>query len=229
MRRTKILTKKNQVILYKKLTDYLKEILSDEENYSTFEDLYQEAKRVKSYGNIRYLTPSLITEWLQGLPIGTAYATYDICVMIMDFLGLDKSYVGKLGDDDSIYIESQTDIDSYYWDTLGEIIYQQHLESLYKKRKTSGGVVMNKYQKGKEKTRNENGKDRKTSGGVGMEDFKIGNFATIQDFVGYAEAYYLPLLDKLSEKNSVITDEDRNLLAFLHSDLTSFVNNYNEV
>ena len=62
-----------------------------------------------------------------------------------------------------------------------------------------------------------------------MEDFKIGNFATIQDFVGYAEAHYLPLLDKLSEKNSVITDEDRNLLAFLHSDLTSFVNNYNEV
>ena len=132
MRRTKILTKKNQVILYKKLTDYLKEILSDEENYSTFEDLYQEATRVKAYGNSRYITPSLIAEWLKGLPIGTEYVTYDICVMIMDFLGLDKNYVGKLGDDDSIYIESQTDIDSYYWDTLGEIIYQQHLESLYR-------------------------------------------------------------------------------------------------
>lgn len=62
-----------------------------------------------------------------------------------------------------------------------------------------------------------------------MKGFKIGNFTTIQDFVWYAEAHYLPLLDKLSEKNSVITDEDRNLLAFLHSDLTSFVNNYNEV
>ena len=132
MRRTKILTKKNQVILYKKLTDYLKEILSDEENYSTFEDLYREAKRVKAYGNIRYLAPSLIAEWLRGLPIGTEYVTYDICVMIMDFLGLDKSYAEKLGDDDSIYVESQTDIDSYYWDTLGEIIYQQHLESLYR-------------------------------------------------------------------------------------------------
>ena len=131
MRRIKILTKKNQVILYKKLTGYLKEVLDGEENYSTFEDLYQEAKRVKVYGNIRYLTPSLITEWLRGLPIGTEYATYDICLMIMDFLGLDKNYVGKLGDDDSIYIESQTDIDSYYWDTLGEIIYQQHLKSLY--------------------------------------------------------------------------------------------------
>lgn len=132
MRRTKILTKKNQVILYKKLTDYLKEVLDGEENYSTFEDLYQEAKRVKSYGNIRYLTPSLIAEWLRGLPISTEYVTYGICIMILRFLNLDESYVGKLGDDDSIYIESQTDIDSYYWDTLGEIIYQQHLKSLYR-------------------------------------------------------------------------------------------------
>lgn len=131
MRRIKILTKKNKVILYKKLTDYLKEVLDEEENYSTFEDLYQEAKRVKVYGNIRCLTPSLITEWLQGLPVGTVYATYDICVMILGFLNLDKSYAGKLGDDDSIYVESQTDIDSYYWTTLGDIIYQQHLKSLY--------------------------------------------------------------------------------------------------
>ena len=128
MRRIKILTKKNQVILYKKLTDYLKEVLDGEENYSTFEDLYQEAKRVKVYGNIRYLTPSLIAEWLRGLPIGTEYATYNICLMIMGFLNLDKSYAAKLGDEDSIYVESQTDIDSYYWTTLGNIIYQQHLK-----------------------------------------------------------------------------------------------------
>lgn len=137
MRRTKILTEKNKFILYKKLTDYLKEVLDEEEDYSTFEDLYQEAKRVKSYGNIRYITPSLITEWLRGLPVGTVYATYDICIMILRFLNLDESYVGKLGDDDSIYIESQTDIDDYYWETLGDIIYQQHLKSLYKARKTA--------------------------------------------------------------------------------------------
>ena len=137
MRRTKILTKKNKAILYKKLTDYLKEVLDKEENYSTFEDLYQEAKRVKSYGNIRYITPSLITEWLRGLPVSTEYVTYGICVMVLRFLNLDESYVGKLGDDDSIYVESQTDIDSYYWAVLGDIIYQQHLESLYKARKTT--------------------------------------------------------------------------------------------
>ena len=136
MRRIKILTKKNQVILYKKLTDYLKEVLDGEEYYSTFEDLYQEAKRVEVYGNIRYLTPSLITEWLRGLPVGTEYVTYDICVMILRFLNMDESYAGKLGDEDSIYIESQTDIDSYYWETLGNIIYQQHLKSLYNAGKT---------------------------------------------------------------------------------------------
>lgn len=136
MRRTKILTEKNKFVLYKKLTDYLKEVLDEEENYSTFEDLYQEAKRVKVYGNIRHLTPSLITEWLQGLPVGTIYVTYDICVMILHFLDLDESYAEKLGDEDSIYIESQTDIDSYYWETLGDIIYQQHLKNLYNAGKT---------------------------------------------------------------------------------------------
>ena len=124
MRRTKILTKKNKFILYRKLTGYLKEVLDGEESYSTFEDLYQEAERVEVYGN-RHLTPSLITEWLQGLPVGTEYVTYKICIMVMGFLDLDESYAGKLGDGDSIYVESQTDIDKYYWETLGRIILRE--------------------------------------------------------------------------------------------------------
>ena len=61
-----------------------------------------------------------------------------------------------------------------------------------------------------------------------MKDFKINNFDTIQDFMSYAEAHYLPLLDRLSEKNAVITEEDRRLLSFLHDDMTSMVNNYNQ-
>ena len=138
MGKTKILTRKNQFILYTKLTDYLKEILDDEENFSTFEDLYKEAERVKVFGNIKYLTPALITEWLTGLPIGTAYITYDICIMILGFLNLDKNYAEKLGDDGSIYVESQTDMDSYYWETLGDIIYQQHFKNLYKAGKPVG-------------------------------------------------------------------------------------------
>lgn len=133
MRKTKILTRKNQAALYRKLTGYLKEVLDDEESFSTFEDLYREAERVKVCGNIKYLTPALIADWLAGLPIGTAYITYDICAMVLDFLSLDKSYAGKLGDDDSIYVESQTDIDSYYWTTLGKIIYNEHYKTLYKR------------------------------------------------------------------------------------------------
>ena len=132
MRRTKILTKRNQSILYKKLTGYLREVMDREEYFNSFEDLYQEAKRVESYGNIRYITPELITEWLTGLPIGTEYITHNICVMILRFLNLDENYAGKLGDEGSIYVESQTDIDRYYWETLGNIIYKQHLENLYK-------------------------------------------------------------------------------------------------
>ena len=132
MGKERILSRKNQLILYAKLTDYLKEVLDDEEDYSSFEDLYQEARRAKACGNVRHLAPALIAEWLAGLPIGTAYITYDICVMVLDFLGLDKSYAGKLGDADSIYVESQTDIGSYYWGTLGDIIFRQHFRSLYK-------------------------------------------------------------------------------------------------
>lgn len=135
MRKTKILTKRNKFILYLKLTDYLKDVLKDEEYYSTFEDLYKEAERVKGcrYGNFKYLTPSLITEWLQGLPLGTEYITYNICVMILKFLNLDTRYAEKLGSNDSIYIESQTDIDKYYWETLGDIIYREHF--IYKAEK----------------------------------------------------------------------------------------------
>ena len=128
MYKTKILTKKNKFILYLKLTDYLKDVLKDEEYYSTFEDLYKEAESIKGYGygNFKHLTPSLITEWLQGLPLGTEYVTYNICVMILTFLNLDARYAEKLGDADSIYVESQTDIDQYYWETLGDIIYREH-------------------------------------------------------------------------------------------------------
>ncbi len=132
MRKTKLLTKKNQGILYTKLTDYLKEVLEDEEHYYTFEDLYKEAERVMVCGKIQYLTPALIAKWLTGLPIGTTFTEYNVCVMILDFLNLDKGYAEKLGDDDSVYIESQTDIDSYYWKTLGDIIYREHFKSLCK-------------------------------------------------------------------------------------------------
>lgn len=124
----KILTVKNQVILYKKLRAYLVEILEDEENFDSFEDLYQDAYRVKVYGRLKTLTPALITQWLTGLPIGTEYMTYSICLMLLEWLNLDKNYADKLGEDNSIYLESQSDLDSFYWNTLGRIIYNEHFK-----------------------------------------------------------------------------------------------------
>lgn len=59
-----------------------------------------------------------------------------------------------------------------------------------------------------------------------MEGIVIGDFDTVQDFVFYAEAHYLPLLERLSREGSEITDRDRNLLAFLHADMTSFCSNF---
>ena len=124
----KILTVKNQTILYKKLKDYLEEILKDEEYFNSFEYLYKDAYRVKVYGRNKALTPSLITEWLMGLPIGTEYVTYKICHMILEWLNIDKNYADKLGEDSSIYLESQSDLDSFYWNTLGRIIYDEHFK-----------------------------------------------------------------------------------------------------
>ena len=124
----KILTVKNQAILYKKLRAYLVEILEDEENFDSFEDLYKEAYRVEVYEYTKTLTPALITQWLTGLPIGTEYMTYSICLMLLEWLNLDKNYVDKLGEDRSIYLESQSDLDSFYWNTLGRIIYNEHFK-----------------------------------------------------------------------------------------------------
>ena len=124
----KILTVKNRAILYKKLKAYLEEILEKEEYFNSFEDLYKDAYRVKVYGRNKALTSSLITEWLIGLPIGIEYATYRICLMILEWLNLDKNCADKLGEDSSIYLESQSDLDSFYWNTLGRIIYDEHFK-----------------------------------------------------------------------------------------------------
>ena len=86
----KILTVKNQAVLYKKLKAYLEEILKDEEYFNSFEDLYKDAYRVKVYGRNKALTPSLITEWLTGLPIGTEYETFRICLHLSHFTSLVK-------------------------------------------------------------------------------------------------------------------------------------------
>jgi hypothetical protein len=52
----------------------------------------------------------------------------------------------------------------------------------------------------------------------------FAGFDDFDSFVSYAERHYLPLLDKVSEEGYQITREDARLLAFLHDDIVSLVN-----
>ena len=62
------------------------------------------------------------------LPIGTEYETFRICLMLMEWLNIDKNYADKLGEDSSIYLESESDLDSFYLNTLGRIVYDEHFK-----------------------------------------------------------------------------------------------------
>lgn len=142
----KILTVKNQAVLYKKLKAYLEEILKEDEYFNSFEDIYKNAYRVKAYGRNRALTPALIAEWLMGLPIETEYSTYFICLMLLKWLNIDKNQVDELGKDSSIYLESQSDLDNFYWNTLGRIIYNEHFKKKVKCDRCSHILKNNEYE-----------------------------------------------------------------------------------
>ena len=61
-----------------------------------------------------------------------------------------------------------------------------------------------------------------------IKDFSFNGFDNFEQFAYYAEAHYLPMLDRLSESSSELTDDDRKLLAFLHGDITGMVNGYDK-
>ena len=126
MNKRKILTDNNCDILYNKLKEYLSGVLEEEEYINSYEKAWKHAYNVEVYGTRRYLTPDLIADWLRGLPLGTIYCTYNICCMLFDFLDLDSKEVEELGEESSVYLESQMDLDTYYWNTLGRIIYDVH-------------------------------------------------------------------------------------------------------
>lgn len=56
-------------------------------------------------------------------------------------------------------------------------------------------------------------------------DKVFDNFGSYDGWLSYAEAHYLPLLDRLSESSSALTDDDRRLLGFLHDDIIQMINN----
>ena len=112
----RVLTVKNTRKLYTFLKSYIKDVLKDEETINTFQKAYQEVERVYSYE--RYITPSIISEWLRGLPISTEYSTYTICCMMLECVTGSSDY-NQLDN----YIEDPVELDSFYWNTLGKIIY----------------------------------------------------------------------------------------------------------
>lgn len=127
MRKKKILTVKNRIIMERKLEKYLEEVLKEEEHINSFEKAFHDAERVEVYGNRKTLTPALVSDWLRGLPIGIEYVTYNVCVMLLSFIGKEESEVRK---PETVYYDYDCagDLDDFYWKTLGRIIYRRHFE-----------------------------------------------------------------------------------------------------
>lgn len=76
MARKRFLTKTNRRKIHNFLKSYLQEVFSEEECVKNFKEAYNEAERVEVYGG-RHLTPSLVKDWLQGMPLNVKYMTYN--------------------------------------------------------------------------------------------------------------------------------------------------------
>lgn len=119
MSKRKFLTVERKRKMTEFLRGYLMEVLQEEGYLNTLDKCREEARRVECYGR-RILTPTLVSEWLRGLPVGCAYMTYGICVMLLKSVGMNEEDVGKFG---TVWAEDTVDVDDFYWDTLGRIIY----------------------------------------------------------------------------------------------------------
>ena len=105
------------------LKSYLLEVFSDEEYITDFRKAYEEAERVEVYGERKHLTPSLVKDWLQGLPLGCAYTTYNIVCMLLEVVTGSKDY-NKINE----FITNDSEIDSFYWEEMGRIIYYEGMK-----------------------------------------------------------------------------------------------------
>lgn len=123
MARKRFLTESNKRKIHGFLRSYLLEVFSDEECITSFREAYLEAERVEVYGARRRLTPSLVTDWLKGLPLCVTFATYNIVCMLMEVVTGSKDYSKIDG-----FIEDDSEIDSFYWEEMGRIIYYEGME-----------------------------------------------------------------------------------------------------
>lgn len=123
MARKRFLTELNKRKIHGFLRSYLLEVFSEEECIKSFREAYLEAERVEVYGARRRLTPSLVKDWLLGLPLCTEYMTYDIVCMLLGVVTGSKDY-NKIND----FKTSDSEIDSFYWEEMGRIIYYEGMK-----------------------------------------------------------------------------------------------------
>ena len=123
MARKRFLTELNKRKIHDFLKSYLLEVFSDDEYITDFKKAYEEAERVEVYGARRRLTPSLVTDWLKGMPLGVSYMTHRIVCMLLEVI------TGS-GDHDKIneFITNDYEIDSFYWEEMGRIIYYEGMK-----------------------------------------------------------------------------------------------------
>lgn len=123
MARKRFLTELNKRKIHNFLKAYLLEVFSAEEYITDFKKAYKEAERVEVYGARKHLTPSLVADWLRGLPLGVSYATYNIVCMLLEVVTGSKDY-NKINE----FITNDSEIDSFYWEELGRIIYYEGIK-----------------------------------------------------------------------------------------------------
>lgn len=120
----KFLTVERKRRLYFFLRDYLKEVIAEEEYFNSFKDCREEARRVECWDK-KPLTPSRISAWLRGLPLSVEYCTYNVVKMLFKAVGIPEETADGMDREDSEFLESSYDIDCFYWEILGRIIYNE--------------------------------------------------------------------------------------------------------
>ena len=123
MARKRFLTNERKRKIHNFLKSYLLKVLSDEECITDFKIAYQEAERVEVYGARKHLTPALVTDWLRGLPLCVAYTTYNIVEICMLAVTGSKDY-NKINE----FITNDYEIDSFYWEEMGRIIFHEGMK-----------------------------------------------------------------------------------------------------
>ena len=123
MARKRFLTELNKRKIHGFVKSYLLEVFAGEEYITDFRKAYEEAERVEVYGDRRHLTPSLIADWLRGLPFNIAYMTYNIVCMLLEVVTGSRDYGNING-----FTEDDVEIDSFYWNEMGRIIYYEGMK-----------------------------------------------------------------------------------------------------